>query len=82
MCLQTHPTQLDISTPQHIFLPPLSESSPQNDININCSAAIISRNQPSPVSNPTTANQVDTDVKNDDDTNSFATPRKHNHITL
>ena len=35
---------------------------------------------PSPVSNLTTTNKVDTDVKNDDDSQSFANPR--NTITV
>ena len=34
---------------------------------------------PSPVSNPTTTNKVDTDVKNYEDSQSFATTIKHNH---
>ena len=34
---------------------------------------------PSPVSNLTTTNKVDTDVRNDDNSQSFVPPRKHNH---
>ena len=40
---------------------------------------MIALNQPSPVSNLITTNKVDTDVNNDDDSQSFETPRKHNH---
>ena len=68
-------------TPTHIFLLPLSEISPQSDITNNCSATIISRNQPSPVSNLTTTNQVGTDINNDHETHLFETSRKHNHST-
>ena len=64
-----------------IVVPPHYASSPQNYSTNYCSVAIISCNQYSPVSNITTTNQVDTDVKNDEDIHYFATPRKHNHST-
>ena len=34
----------------------------------------------SPVSNLTTTNNIDNDIKNDDNSQSFATIRKHSHI--
>ena len=55
--------------------------SPQSDSNNDCNANKFSHNQPSPVSNLTTKTQVDTDVKYDDDTQSFVIPQKHNHGT-
>ena len=44
-------------------------------------ASMIAIILPSPVSNLTNTNKVDTDVKTDYDSQSFATPRKHNHIS-
>ena len=42
-------------------------ASPQNDITSDCGVSMISISRPSPVSNLTTKNKVDTDAKNDDD---------------
>ena len=69
-------------SPNTIFVvPPCSDFLPQSDITNYWSADIITRNQPSPISNLTTTNQVDTGVNNDDDTKSFVTSRKHYHRT-
>ena len=62
-------------------VPPRSLFSPQDDSTNYCSADMIAYNQPSPVSNPTTTYQVDTDVNNDGYTNYYATPRKQNYCT-
>ena len=64
-----------------IVVPPRSVSSPQNDSTNYCSADMIAYNQPSPVSNPTNTDQVDTDFKNDGYTNYFATTIEQNHCT-
>ena len=70
------------STPNTVLgVTPRSVSSPQNDNTNYCGADIIYHNQPSPVSNPTTTDQVDTDVNNDGYTKYFATPREQNHCT-
>ena len=44
-------------------------------------ASMIAIIWPSPVSNLTTTNKVDTDVKNNDDSQYYATPKKQNHIS-
>ena len=62
-------------------VPLRSTSSPKNDSTNDYSAALIAHNQPSPVSNLTTTNQVDTDVNNYGNTQYFATPRRYNHST-
>ena len=41
-------------------------------------ASMIAIIWPSPISNLTTTNKVDTDVRNYDDSQYFETPRKHN----
>ena len=62
-------------------LPPHYVSSLQNDRTSVCGATMISLNEPPPLSNLTTTNQADTDVKNDIDSQYFATPIKRNHRT-
>ena len=61
-----------------LIVTPRSAFSPQRDSNNDCSATIFSHNQYLPVSNLTTKNQVDNSVKNNDNTQYFATPIKHN----
>ena len=51
----------------------------QNDSTSNCGASMIDIIFPSPVSNLTTTNKVDTNVKNDYNSQSFSTPRNLNH---
>ena len=53
--------------------------SPYNDINSDCGVSMISINCPSPVSNMTTKNNIDTDSNNDDNSHYFTTPKQHNH---
>ena len=62
-------------------VPPSYVLSPRIDINNNGSGAIISYNQPSLVSNLTNTNKFNNDVNNDDDTQYFSAPIKHNHST-
>ena len=57
-------------------VPPRSELLLQHDITNDCSATIFEHNQLSPVSNLTTTNHVDTDINNDDGTQSFENPIK------
>ena len=45
----------------------------------DCSSAIFDLNQPSPISNLITTVQVDTDVKNENDPQYFATSIKYNY---
>ena len=83
VCFYKH-TQLNwiYSSPKAIFVAsPRSSLSPQRDSTNDCSTTIFAHNQLSPVSNPTTTNQVDTDFKNYYDTQYFATLRKYNHVT-
>ena len=60
-----------------LVVPPRSVSSPQNDSTNYCSADIIYHNQPSPVSNPTTTDQVGTDVNNDGYYKVFCNPQNN-----
>ena len=69
MYLQPYPVQLN----------PLYVYSPQNEITSEICATMITLNWPSPVSKLTTANKVDNDTNNYDDSQNFATPKK-NHI--
>ena len=62
------------------FVPPCYVSSPKNVSTSDCGASTIYINWTSPVSNLTTTNKVDTNINNDNNPQSFATPRKHNHI--
>ena len=62
-----------------IFLPVGYLLSSQCDSKNDCGATLIAHKQSSHVSNLTTTKQVDIDRKNDDNTHSFATPRKHNN---
>ena len=64
---------------KNIVVPICSSYPPKNDGTNDCSAAIIALNKTSPVSNPIPANQAHTDINNDDDSQFFTTPRKHNH---
>ena len=69
-------------SPNTVFVaPPRSAFLPQRDIADGCSISITAPNQPSHVSILTTTNHVDTDVNNDDGTQSFETSRKHHHRT-
>ena len=61
-----------------LVLLPHSVSSPQNGRTSDFGAAMVAPNWPSPVSNLTSTNQVDTDINNDDDSQSFVPLRKHN----
>ena len=54
-------------------------SSPQNNSTSDYGAAIIAPNSPSPWANLTTTNKVDTNVKNDYNSQSFLIPRNLNH---
>ena len=56
-----------------------STSSPKNDSTNDCGDSMIALNQPSLVLKLIPINQVDTVINNDDNSNSFATPRKHNN---
>ena len=58
-----------------VITPPSSLSS-QPDSTNDFGVTLIANNQPLPVSNITTTNQVDTDSNNDYDTWYFADPRK------
>ena len=70
------------SSPNSTFIVPTCSSlSPQRDSTNDCRTTLFAHNQPLPVSNLTTKNQVDTAVNNFDDTQSFENPRKHNHST-
>ena len=69
------------STNTKFVLPPQFLLSSQLDSTNNCDVTLIAHDQPSPVSNLTTTNQVDNDINNDDYTQYFTTPRKHNHST-
>ena len=81
-CLQTYPTELYIPIYQYnIFVPPRYVLSSHRDSANYFSATLISHNHLSPVSHPTTTNNVDTGRNNYDDTHSFSAPRKHNHRT-
>ena len=53
------------------YAPPHSVPSPQNYSTSDCGAARISLHWPSPISKLTTTNQVDIEVNNDDDSESF-----------
>ena len=57
-----------------------SVSSPQNESTKGYGASTIAIIWPSSVSNLTTKNKVDTDVNNNDNLQSFGTPRKNNNI--
>ena len=65
----------------YIILPPRYGLSPHHDITNDCISNLIPHNQPSHLSHLTTTNQVDTDRKNDDETQYFATPRNQYHST-
>ena len=62
-------------------VPPRSMLAQQSDSTNDCIATIIACKKPSPVSNLTATDQVDTDVNNNDDTQYFATPIKQNNKT-
>ena len=53
----------------------------QHDITNDCCITVIYHKQHLPVSKLITTNQVDTERNNYYDTQSFATPREHNHRT-
>ena len=61
-----------------IIAPSRSDLSSHCDINNDCSTSLFSHNYLSHVSHLTTATKVDTDRNNDNDTQYFAFPRKHN----
>ena len=61
------------------YVTPCYLYSPQNDSTSGCGACMIALDKPSPVSNLTTKNEVDTDAKNDGYSQSFSDSRKHNH---
>ena len=54
-------------------------SSQQNDSISGCVVYVISIISTYPASNLTTTNKVDTDINNDDESQSFQNPRKINH---
>ena len=62
-------------------VPQLSLLTSKHDSTNDCGVTIIPHKQNLPVSNLTTTMQVDTDNKNDEDTQYFSTPRKQNHST-
>ena len=74
-CNWTHPSQ------NNCFLPPQSAYSQKIYSTSDYRATIIVHNEPSPVSNQTTINKVDTGVNTYGKTQYFATPQKHNHST-
>ena len=57
-------------------------SSSKNDITIGCSHFIIYLIWPTPLSNLTTKNKVDTDVDIDDESQSVENPRKKTTVPL
>ena len=59
-----------------VVVPPRSLLSSQRDSTNDCGVTVIAHTQPSPVSNLTKTNQVDTDINNYDNKQSFETPRK------
>ena len=63
-----------------VITPPSSLSS-QPDSTNDFGVTLIANNQPLPVSNITTTNQVDTDINDDDYSQYFTSPRKHKHVT-
>ena len=78
------PIKLNCPYPSHnitFIVPSRSFSRSQHDITNDYGVIVISLKQLSPISNLTTTTQVDTDSNNDDDTQYFITPRKHNKIT-
>ena len=64
---------------KNVFVPPRSVSSQKKDSTRDCGASTIAITRPSPKSKLTTIDNFDTDVNNNDDSQSFVTPRKHNH---
>ena len=77
----TNTTDDNHTLTQHAFCHHALKYSQQSDSTNDYSAAIIEHNKYSFVSDLTTTNQVDTDINNDDNIQSFATTRKHNHST-